>query len=174
VAEEVTISARNVVKAFGQGPAKVRAMEDVSVDVRRGKFFTLRGPSGRGKTTLLRQIAGFEMPKDGTILLEGADTTGLPPNRRPVNKVFQSCALFPHLTVAQNVAFALEMLGKPAAEVKAQQVQCDEICRRFRGSSQKVAIFRARLKPGLETRLPEGRLHPLDGPGDALEGRRER
>ena len=110
---EVTISARNVVKAFGQGAGAVRALDDVSVDIRKGEFFTLLGPSGCGKTTLLRLIAGFEMPSGGTILLDGADITTLPPNRRPVNTVFQSYALFPHLTVAQNVAFGLADAGQP-------------------------------------------------------------
>ena len=105
----LAVEARNVVKAFGQGDGEVRALNDVSVEIRQGEFFTLLGPSGCGKTTLLRLIAGFEMPTDGTILLDGQDITYLPPNKRPVNTVFQSYALFPHLTVAQNVAFALQM-----------------------------------------------------------------
>ena len=113
------VEARNTVKAFGQGDTAVRALDDVSVEIRKGEFFTLLGPSGCGKTTLLRLIAGFEMPTSGTILLDGQDITWLPPNKRPVNTVFQSYALFPHLTVAQNVAFGLQMLGKPAAEVKS-------------------------------------------------------
>ncbi|HOZ35159.1 MAG TPA: ATP-binding cassette domain-containing protein, partial [Tabrizicola sp.] len=71
MADDVTISARHVVKAFGQGANAVRALDDVSLDIRRGEFFTLLGPSGCGKTTLLRLIAGFEMPTDGTILLDG-------------------------------------------------------------------------------------------------------
>ncbi len=112
------VEARQVVKTFGQGPDAVRALDGVSVGVARGEFFTLLGPSGCGKTTLLRCIAGFETPTAGAILLGGRDITHEPPNRRRVNTVFQSYALFPHLTVERNVAFGLEMLGRPRAEVR--------------------------------------------------------
>src|SRR5574343_1859814 len=104
---------KNIVKQF----ADYTAVNGVSLSIKRGEFFTLLGPSGCGKTTLLRLIAGFEMPTAGQILLDGADITDLPPNQRPVNTVFQSYALFPHLTVAQNVGFGLEMQGRPKAEV---------------------------------------------------------
>ena len=172
VSDEVTISARNVVKAFGQGDATVRALDDVSVDIRRGEFFTLLGPSGCGKTTLLRLIAGFEMPSGGTILLDGTDITTLPPNRRPVNTVFQSYALFPHLTVAQNVAFGLEMLGKPAREVKARTaemlalVKLDTMAGRRTsqlsgGQQQRVALARA-LAPAPKVLLLDEPLSALD------------
>ncbi len=170
--DDVTISARGVVKAFGQGAASVRALDDVSVDIRRGEFFTLLGPSGCGKTTLLRLIAGFEMPTGGTILLDGADITTLPPNRRPVNTVFQSYALFPHLTVAQNVAFGLQMLGKPAAEVKARTekmlalVKLEAMAGRKTaqlsgGQQQRVALARA-LAPQPKVLLLDEPLSALD------------
>ncbi len=172
VSNEVTISARNVVKAFGQGDAVVRALDDVSVDIRKGEFFTLLGPSGCGKTTLLRLIAGFEMPSGGTILLDGADITTLPPNRRPVNTVFQSYALFPHLTVAQNVAFGLEMLGKPSVEVKARTaemlalVKLEALAGRRTsqlsgGQQQRVALARA-LAPAPKVLLLDEPLSALD------------
>jgi spermidine/putrescine transport system ATP-binding protein len=172
LADEVTISARNVVKAFGQGAQQVRALDDVSVDIRKGEFFTLLGPSGCGKTTLLRLIAGFEMPSAGTILLDGADITTLPPNKRPVNTVFQSYALFPHLTVAENVAFGLQMLGKPAAEVKATTarmlalVKLEALAGRKTaqlsgGQQQRVALARA-LAPQPKVLLLDEPLSALD------------
>ncbi|MDX1711033.1 MAG: ABC transporter ATP-binding protein [Rhodovibrionaceae bacterium] len=105
------IEAVNITKTFGSGPEVVRALDDVSVTIRENEFFTLLGPSGCGKTTLLRLIAGFEQPTAGTIKLDGQALEKLPPFRRPVNTVFQSYALFPHMTVAGNVAFGLEMQG---------------------------------------------------------------
>jgi spermidine/putrescine transport system ATP-binding protein len=110
------VDVRGAVKTFGSGEDVVRALDGVSVAIRQNEFFTLLGPSGCGKTTMLRLIAGFEQPTEGTILLDGEDITHLPPFRRPVNTVFQSYALFPHMTVAQNVAFGLEMQGIARAE----------------------------------------------------------
>jgi spermidine/putrescine transport system ATP-binding protein len=172
VTERNAIEARNVVKAFGQGDAAVRALDDVSVEIREGEFFTLLGPSGCGKTTLLRLIAGFEMPTDGVILLDGQDITYLPPNKRPVNTVFQSYALFPHLTVAQNISFGLEMLGKPAAEVKSRTaemlalVKLDTMADRKTsqlsgGQQQRVALARA-LAPQPKVLLLDEPLSALD------------
>ena len=166
------IEARNVVKAFGQGDMAVRALDDVSVEIRQGEFFTLLGPSGCGKTTLLRLIAGFEMPTDGLILLDGQDITYLPPNKRPVNTVFQSYALFPHLTVAQNIAFGLEMLGKPKAEVAARTekmialVKLEAMAGRKTsqlsgGQQQRVALARA-LAPQPKVLLLDEPLSALD------------
>ena len=103
-------------KTFGAGSEAVHALDDVSITIRQNEFFTLLGPSGCGKTTLLRLIGGFEQPSRGDIFLEGQQLTGLPPFKRPINTVFQSYALFPHLTVGQNIAFGLEMLGRPKDE----------------------------------------------------------
>jgi spermidine/putrescine transport system ATP-binding protein len=114
------IEVRGVSKVFGTGDAAVAALDDVSVSIRENEFFTLLGPSGCGKTTLLRLIAGFDFPTEGQILLHGEDIAPLPPFKRPVNTVFQSYALFPHMTVAENIGFGLEMLGKPKAEVSAR------------------------------------------------------
>ena len=169
---EIAIEVRNAVKAFGQGGTAVRALDDVSVDIRKGEFFTLLGPSGCGKTTLLRLIAGFESPTSGQIRLDGQDITHLPPNKRPVNTVFQSYALFPHLTVLQNVGFALQMLGKPKAEVEETArrmlalVKLDQMADRKTsqlsgGQQQRVALARA-LAPKPKVLLLDEPLSALD------------
>lgn len=94
-----------------------RAVDHFTLDIRRNEFFALLGPSGCGKSTLLRMLAGFEMPTKGRILLEGQDITALQPERRPVNLMFQSYALFPHMTVARNIAYGLEMERLPRPEI---------------------------------------------------------
>ena len=93
------------------------AVDQLSLDVFQGEFFALLGPSGCGKTTLLRLIAGFEQPSSGRILLDGVDLAPVPPHRRPVNMMFQTYALFPHLTVEANIAFGLKQEGLPKAEI---------------------------------------------------------
>ena len=169
---EITISARRLTKGFGAGAAAVKALDDVSLDIRRGEFFTLLGPSGCGKTTLLRLIAGFEMPTEGEILLDGADISALPPNRRPVNTVFQSYALFPHLTVAENVGFGLRMLGRSRAELREAVarmlalVRLEALAGRRTsqlsgGQQQRVALARALA--------PQPRVLLLDEPLSALD-----
>ena len=95
----------HVTKRFGN----FIAVDDVSLDIEEGEFFTLLGPSGCGKTTLLRMLAGLEMPSEGRVWIDGVDMTTAPPNKRPVNMVFQSYAVFPHLNVADNVAYGLKI-----------------------------------------------------------------
>src|SRR5262249_32860950 len=101
--------------ARSYGP--LAAVDRVSFDVAPGELFALLGPSGCGKTTLLRMIAGLEAPDGGTIAIDGVDMTGVPAYRRPVNTVFQSYALFPHMTVAQNIAFGLKQDGLAHGEI---------------------------------------------------------
>lgn len=141
---------KQVRKVFGQVPA----IQEISFGVAKGEFFTLLGPSGSGKSTILRLIAGFELPDAGEILLEGKVLGDTPPYRRPVNTVFQQFALFPHLTVFDNVAFGLRMqrLGQPEirrrAEEALQMVQMVGASARqphqlSGGEQQRVALARA-------------------------------
>ncbi|MDX1434548.1 MAG: ABC transporter ATP-binding protein, partial [Gammaproteobacteria bacterium] len=108
---DLAIEVRNLSKIFREAREDVRALQDANLSIHESEFFTLVGPSGCGKTTLLRLIAGFEQPSTGDVLLYGKSLARLPPYRRPVNTVFQSYALFPHLTVDRNVAFGLQMQG---------------------------------------------------------------
>ena len=97
-----------------------RAVDRLSLDIREGEFFALLGPSGCGKTTLLRMLAGFEIPDEGRILLGGKDIAEVPPHQRPVNMMFQNYALFPHLTVRDNIAFGLKRAGMPRSQIDAR------------------------------------------------------
>src|SRR6476659_9836401 len=108
----VAIALEGVSKRFG----KAEAVREVDFAIGDGEFFSLLGPSGCGKTTTLRMIAGFEVPDLGRILLQGEDVTSVPANRRPVNMVFQQYALFPHMSIYDNVAFGLKMNRVPRAE----------------------------------------------------------
>jgi spermidine/putrescine transport system ATP-binding protein len=144
------LSFENVTKSFGT----LRAVDGVTLDIARGEVFSLLGPSGCGKTTLLRLAAGFETPDQGRILLDGRDITALPPEKRPVNTVFQNYALFPHLSVADNIAFGPRVARRSKAEV-AREVEAMLDLVRLRdhaarkpaqlsgGQKQRVAIARA-------------------------------
>ena len=114
-----TIEIRGIVRRHGS----VTAVDEVSFEVRRGEFFSILGPSGAGKTSVLRMLAGFEDPDEGDLLIDGQSLLGVPPNRRPVNLVFQSYALFPHLTVFENVAFGLKMRRVPTPLIDEQVCQ---------------------------------------------------
>ena len=166
------IEVRGVRKVFGTGEAQVAALDTVSVSIRENEFFTLLGPSGCGKTTLLRLIAGFDFPSAGEILLHGQDIAPLPPFKRPVNTVFQSYALFPHMTVAENIGFGLEMLGKPKAEIKARVAEMLKLVKMEAlsgrrtsqisgGQQQRVALARA-LAPQPKVLLLDEPLSALD------------
>ena len=170
--DPVAISVNQVSKQFGQGADAFFALDQVSVDIRENEFFTLLGPSGCGKTTLLRLIAGFEHPTAGHIQLHGEEISHLPPFKRPVNTVFQNYALFPHLTVAENIGFGLDMQDKPAAEIEStvtemlQLVQMESMRDRRTdqisgGQQQRVALARALA--------PHPRVLLLDEPLSALD-----
>src|SRR5262245_36718158 len=115
-APEVEVGLYGVTKRFGN----VAAVDDVTIEVARGEFFSLLGPSGCGKTTSLRMIAGFEEPDEGRVLLSSTDIVGVPPYKRNVNTVFQSYALFPHMTVEDNVAFGLKRKKVPKREISTR------------------------------------------------------
>ena len=162
------LSLRNIGKRY-DGRA---ALDDLTLDILDGEFLTLLGPSGCGKTTLLRLIAGFEPPDTGTIALAGADITAVPPERRSLNTVFQSYALFPHLSVFENIAYGLRREKRPKDEIAARvaealaMVELGDFARRkphqlSGGQQQRVAIARALIK--------RPRLLLLDEPLSALD-----
>ena len=125
VATKSAIEAKEVAKTFQSPGTSCFQSPGKRLSCNQGKrvLYAL-GPSGCGKTTLLRLIAGFDYPTEGEILLYGEDIAALPPFKRPVNTVFQNYALFPHMTVAQNIGFGLEMLGKPKAEIDLASTRC--------------------------------------------------
>src|SRR5437870_4040147 len=148
--ERAAIGLVGVSKRFGG----VNAVDDVSLEIAEGEFFSLLGPSGCGKTTTLRMIAGFETPDEGRIVLDGQDVTSVPANRRPVNMVFQQYALFPHMSIYDNVAFGLKVKRVPRSEHRDRIQQILRVVeleglerRRPRqlsgGQQQRVALARA-------------------------------
>ena len=168
----VAVAIDQVSKKFGQNKDQVIALDSVSVEILENEFFTLLGPSGCGKTTLLRLIAGFEHPSGGNIRLHGEEISHLPPFLRPVNTVFQNYALFPHMTVAENIGFGLMMQDKAAEEVDdtvtkmLQLVQMESLRDRRTdqisgGQQQRVALARALA--------PHPRVLLLDEPLSALD-----
>jgi spermidine/putrescine transport system ATP-binding protein len=166
------IRIENVVKTFGAGPHRVTALDGVSLSVRDNEFFTMLGPSGCGKTTLLRIIAGFEAASSGKIRLFGEEIENRPPHRRSINTVFQQYSLFPHMTVAENVAFGLRRLKWTAADIKARVqemlalVKMETMSDRrpaqlSGGQQQRVALARA-LAPNPRVLLLDEPLSALD------------
>lgn len=147
------VEAVNISKSFGQN----QVVKPLDLTIQAGEFFSLLGPSGCGKTTLLRMIAGFETPSTGSVLVSGKDMTSVPPHQRPVNMVFQSYALFPHLTIAENVAFGLKAEGvetgsiAPKVKDALNLVHLAEYGDRYPsqlsgGQQQRVALARAIVK----------------------------
>ncbi len=161
---------RNVTRRFGT----LEAVKDVSLAIEAGEFFTLLGPSGCGKTTILRMIAGFDAPDAGEILLDGVPLSGVPPERRPLHTVFQSYALFPHMTVAGNIGFPLEMAGKSAPEIRRRVGEALELVH----LADKAASFPHELSGGQKQRVAlarglvnQPRLLLLDEPLGALDAK---
>jgi putrescine transport system ATP-binding protein len=162
------LSLRGVTRRFGT----VAALDGVSLDVAAGEFLALLGGSGSGKSTLLRVVAGFEAADSGSVHLDGADLAGVPPHRRPVNMMFQSYALFPHMNVTANIAYGLKREGRPRAEIAERVAQAIAMLRLegmesrrpdalSGGQRQRVALARALVK--------RPRLLLLDEPLGALD-----
>jgi spermidine/putrescine transport system ATP-binding protein len=150
VSEEVILKLSGIRKRFDTQ----EILSDFDLSIHDGEFFTLLGPSGCGKTTVLRLIAGFEQPDEGRIHISGVEMTAIPAENRPVNTVFQSYALFPHMTVFENIAFGLRMAGVPQAEIRPRVDEALEVVRLADfgqrkphqlsgGQKQRVAIARA-------------------------------
>ncbi len=165
---DIAVDVRGAVKRYGD----FTALKTISLSIKDNEFFTLLGPSGCGKTTLLRMIAGFEEVTEGEILLYGDEIESLPPHKRPVNTVFQNYALFPHMTILDNVSFGLEMQGRPKAQAQArgaemlELVQLTQFAKRkpaqlSGGQQQRVALARA-LAPSPKVLLLDEPLSALD------------
>jgi spermidine/putrescine transport system ATP-binding protein len=166
--EPAAVDCQKLVKSYGA----LKALDHVSLSIASNEFFTLLGPSGCGKTTLLRSIAGFSTPESGSIRLHGQTLDGLPPYKRPVNTVFQSYAVFPHMTVAKNIAFGLEMKRFPRKRIPSRVeemlalVRLEGMASRMPaqlsgGQQQRVAFARA-LAPGPRVLLLDEPLSALD------------
>ena len=165
---ENAIDVRDAMKRYGT----FTALEEISLTIRDNEFFTLLGPSGCGKTTLLRMIAGFEEVTEGEIYLFGQEIENLPPHKRPVNTVFQNYALFPHMSVLENVGFGLEMKGASKAEAEKRAAEMLELVQLTQfstrkpaqlsgGQQQRVALARA-LAPAPKVLLLDEPLSALD------------
>ncbi|MED5557901.1 MAG: polyamine ABC transporter ATP-binding protein [Pseudomonadota bacterium] len=152
-AEDIVLEVKRLSKRFDDA----LAVDDVNLQVKRGEIFALLGGSGSGKSTLLRMLAGFETPSEGRILLSGENITEMPPHKRPINMMFQSYALFPHMTVAQNIAFGLKQDKLPKAEIEARVSQMLKLVHMERfakrkphqlsgGQRQRVALARSLAK----------------------------
>src|SRR6202521_2485794 len=147
------VQVERITKSFGD----FKAVDDVSLKIYQGEIFCLLGASGCGKTTLLRMLGGFETPSSGKIFIDGEDMTGVPPYERPVNMMFQSYALFPHMTVEQNVAFGLKQDGVSKPEIQDRVatmldlVKLGDFAKRkphqlSGGQRQRVALARSLVK----------------------------